>query len=129
MNKILKYIFNICILVLVTISLWPGSLFGYLFYNDMSRQLILIENTFGSTLNHFIYYLLVSLLGFIIYLKNENAKKILIILLLLSTILEFFHFFVPNRSFEFGDLIANILGVLVAYFVVKIYLLFKSKGT
>ena len=129
MNKILKYIFNICILVLVTISLWPGSLFGYLFYNDMSRQLILIENTFGSTLNHFIYYLLVSLLGFIIYLKNENVKKILIILLLLSTILEFFHFFVPNRSFEFGDLIANILGVLVAYFVVKIYLLFKSKGT
>ncbi len=129
MNKILKYIFNICILALVTISLWPGSLFGYLFYNDMSRQPILISNPFGSTLNHFIYYLLVSLLGFIIYLKNENVKKILIILLLLSTILEFFHFFVPNRSFEFGDLIANILGVLVAYFVVKIYLLFKSKGT
>jgi VanZ family protein len=129
MNKILKYIYNICILALVTISLWPGSLFGYLFYNDMSRQPILISNPFGSTLNHFIYYLLVSLLGFIIYLKNENAKKILIILLLLSTILEFSHFFVPNRSFEFGDLIANILGVLVAYFVVKIYLLFKSKGT
>ena len=34
-------------------------------------------------------------------------------------------FIVPNRSFELYDLIGNFLGVLVAYFLVKIYLLFN----
>jgi len=110
----------------VTISLWPGSLYGYLFYNDISRQPILISNPFGTTINHFIYYLLVSLLGFLIYKKKENSQKILVILLFLAATLEFFHFIIPNRSFELEDLIANILGVLVAYSIVKIYLLFKK---
>jgi hypothetical protein len=32
---------------------------------------------------------------------------------------------VPNRSFQIEDLIGNILGVTVAYFVLKIYLLFN----
>ena len=44
----------------------------------------------------------------------------------LSVILEVFHFIIPNRSFQLGDLIGNILGVLVAYSVVKIYLLFNK---
>jgi len=110
----------------VTISLWPGNLYGYLFYNDISRQPILISNPFTTTINHFIYYLLVSLLGFLIYKKKENSQKILVILLFLAATLEFSHFIVPNRSFELEDLIANILGVLVAYSIVKIYLLFKK---
>lgn len=126
MNKTLKYIFSIYILLLVTISLWPGSLYGYLFYNDIRRQPILISNPFGTTINHFIYYLLVSLLGFLIYKKKEDSQKILVILLFLAATLEFFHFIIPNRSFELEDLIANILGVLVAYSIVKIYLLFKK---
>jgi len=125
MNKTLKHIFSICILLLVTISLWPGSLYGYLFYNDISRQPILISNPFGTTINHFIYYLLVSLLGFLIYKKKDDSQKILVILLFLAATLEFFHFIIPNRSFELEDLIANILGVLVAYSIVKIYLLFN----
>ena len=32
---------------------------------------------------------------------------------------------VPNRAFQLNDLIGNFLGVLVAYFLVKIYLHFK----
>ena len=40
----------------------------------------------------------------------------------LSVILELFHFIIPNRSFQLGDLVGNILGVLVAYSVAKIYL-------
>ena len=34
-----------------------------------------------------------------------------------------------DADIKTNSVIANILGVLVAYFVVKIYLLFKSKGT
>jgi hypothetical protein len=44
----------------------------------------------------------------------------------LSAILELLHFIIPNRSLQLGDLTANILGVIVAYSVVKIYL-FLSK--
>ena len=45
---------------------------------------------------------------------------------ILSIMLEVMHLFVPKRSFQLEDLLANILGVMVAYFVVKIYLLFNK---
>ena len=126
MIKFLKLIFHTSILFLIIISLYPGSLLGYFLYGDWGQQPNLIKNPFGTTINHFIYYVFVSLLGLIVYLKNENFQKIFYALFFLSVILEVFHFIIPNRSFQLGDLIANILGVLVAYFVIKIYLLFKQ---
>ena len=125
MIKFLKFIFHISVLFLIIISLYPGSLLGYLLYGDWSQQPNIIENPFGTTINHFIYYVYVSLLAFFLYLKNQNFQKLVYGLFFLSVILESFHFIIPNRSFQLGDLIGNILGVLVAYFVVKIYLLFK----
>ena len=127
MIKILKFIFHISVLFLIIISLYPGSLLGYLLYGDLSQQPNVIENPFGTTVNHFIYYVYVSLLGFFLYLKNQNFQKLVYGLFFLSVILEGFHFIIPNRSFQLGDLIGNILGVLVAYFVVKIYLLFNHE--
>ena len=125
MIKFLKYIFHISVLFLIIISLYPGSLLGYFFYGDLSQQPNLVENPFGTTINHFIYYVYVSLLGFFLYLRNENFKKLVYGLFFLSTILEGLHFIMPNRAFQLDDLIGNILGVLGAYSVVKIYLLFK----
>ena len=117
----LKYIFHFSVFFLIIASLYPGSLFGYLFYGDWSRQPDLIKNPFGTTINHFIFYLYVSLLGFFLYLTNRNFKKLVYIMFVLSIVLEVFHFIVPNRSFQFADLIGNILGVLVAFFLVIIY--------
>ena len=124
MIKFLKSIFHISILFLIIISLSPGSLLGYLFYGDWGVQPNLIENPFGTTINHFIYYICVSLLGFFLYLRSENFEKLIFGLLFLSIILEVFHFIIPNRSFQIDDLFGNILGVIVAYFIVKIYLFF-----
>ena len=126
MIKFLKSIFYISVLFLIIISLYPGSLLGYLFYGDLSQQPNLIKNPFGTTINHFIYYIYVSLLGFFLYLRTENFQKLVYSLFLLSVILELLHFIIPNRSFQLGDLIGNILGVIVAYSVVKIYLLFDK---
>ena len=123
MNLFLKTIFNISTLFLIVISLYPGSLLGYLFYGNLNQQPELIENPFGTTINHFIYYLYISLLGFFIYLREKNFKKIVYGLFFLSIILEILHFIVPNRSFQIGDLAGNILGVVVAYLAIKIYLL------
>ena len=126
MIKLLKFIFHISTLFLIIISLYPGSLLGYLLYGDLSQQPDVIKNPFGTTINHFIYYTYVSLLGFFLYLKNQSFQKLVYGLFILSVILEVLHFIIPNRSFQLGDLIGNILGVLVAFFVVKIYLLFRS---
>ena len=118
----LKFIFHVSVLFLIIISLYPGSLLGYLFYGDWSLQPILIKNPFGTTINHFIYYVYVSLLGFFLYLRTKNFQKLIYGLFFLSVILELFHFIIPNRSFQFNDLVGNILGVIVAYSIVKIYL-------
>ena len=126
MVKFLKFIFHISVLFLIIISLWPGSLLGYLFYSDWGQQPDLVQNPFGTTINHFIYYFYVSLLGFFLYSKTENFKKLVYGLFFLSAILELLHFIIPNRSFEIGDLIGNILGIMVAYSVIKIYLFFRK---
>ena len=124
--KFLKYIFHISVLFLIIISLYPGSLLGYLLYGDWGQQPNLIKNPFGTTINHFIYYFYVSLLGFFLYSRSENFTKLVYGLFFLSVILELFHFIIPNRSFQLGDLSGNILGVVVAYSVLKIYLFFNK---
>ena len=128
MNKFFKFIFHISVIFLIIISLWPGSLLGFLFYEDWRQQPDLIDNPLGTAINHFIYYLYVSLLGFFIYVKNKNFEKLVLGLFLLSIILELFHLIIPNRSFQLEDLLANIFGVIVAYFVIKIYLFFNKYG-
>ena len=124
MNKIFISIFHVSTLFLIVISLWPGSLLGFLFYGDWSQQPDLIKNPFGTTINHFIYYTYLSLLGFFVYAKTEYFRKVVYVLLILSVILELLHSVIPNRSFQIGDLLGNIAGVIVAYLAIKIYLFF-----
>ena len=125
MSKIisfLKLIFYISIAFLVIVSVFPGSLLGLLFYGDSNLQPQLVKNPFGSTINHFIYYLYVSLLGLLLYQKSNFFKKLVFTLFFLSIFLEVIQVILPIRAFQIGDLIGNILGVLVSYFLVKIYL-------
>ena len=117
----LKFIFHISILFLIIISLFPGSLLGFFLYSDFSRQPDLIDNPFGTAINHFIYYFYVSMLGLCLYLKNLNFQRLAYGLFLLSIILEILQFIIPNRTFEIYDIIANFAGVLVAYLLVVIY--------
>ena len=126
MSKILKSIFHVSVLFLIIISLWPGSLLGFLFYGDWGKQPNLVHNPFGTSINHFFSYLYVSLLGLILYLKNKQFKKLVYGLFCLSIALEALQFIIPNRSFQLSDLIGNILGVILAVTLIKVYLLFKK---
>ena len=117
----LKFIFHISVLFLIIISLFPGSLLGFFLYGDLSRQPNLIENPIGTAINHFIYYFYLSVLGLCLYLRNDNFQKVAYGLFFLSIILETLQFIVPNRAFEIYDISANFIGLLVAYFLVKIY--------
>ena len=129
MSKIisfLKFIFHTSILFLIIISLFPGSLLGFFLYSDLGRQPILIDSPFGTSINHFIYYFYLSIFGLCLYLRNPNFQKLVYALFFLSIVLEVMQFIVPNRTFQFYDLIGNFIGVLVAYFLVKIYLHFRN---
>ena len=123
MIMLLKFIFYISLSLLIIISLYPGSLIGYFLYGNLGQQPDLISNPFGITINHFISYFYVSILGLFIYINNQ---KLVFLLFFLAVILELLHFIIPNRSFQPSDLVANILGVVVAYSIIKIYLLLKK---
>ena len=117
----LKFIFHTSIFLLIIISLFPGSLVGFFLYDDLGRQPDFIDNPFGTAINHFIYYFYISILGLCLYLRNRNFQKLVYALFFLSIILEVFQFVVPNRAFEIYDLSANLVGVAIAYILVKIY--------
>ena len=128
MIKVLKFVFYISVLFLIITSLYPGSLIGLVLYGDLSLQPNLVKNPFGTTINHFIAYFYISILGFFLYLEKEKFSLVLRGLIFLSISLEVLQFIVPNRSFQIGDLIGNIFGVMLAYFIIKIYLWFKKYG-
>jgi len=122
----LKFIFHTLILFLIVLSLFPGSLLGFLFYQDLSWEPNLIANPFGTSINHFICYFGVSILGMCLHLRSKKFQQLVYGLFILSIVLEVLQILVPNRTFQFYDLIGNFLGVLVAYFLVKIYLHFSD---
>ena len=121
-----KFIFHISVLFLIIISLYPGSLLGYIFYDDLTKQPNLINNPFGTSINHFIYYFYISMLGLSLNLRSVNFQKLVYGLFILSIVLEVMQFIVPNRAFQLNDLISNFLGVLLAFFLVKIYLFYNK---
>ena len=108
-NKFIFYIFNF---VLIFLYLFPGSFLGCIFYDDCKKQ-PQITSDFIISNNHLYAFFLVSLIGFLTYKKKTQLKKLSIYLILLSIILELFHYIIPDRTFEFPDLFGNFLGVII----------------
>jgi len=119
--SIIKYLFYFSLIILLIIYLFPGSLIGYILYGNIGRQPDFILNPIGTSINHLIFFFYLSILGFIF--RNNQTKFInsFSFLFLISIILEFLHYFIPNRAFELIDLYANSLGVLLAFFMLKFF--------
>ena len=124
MDKTISYLrilFHILTLLLIILSLYPGSILGFLLYGDFGLQpQITIDFGYISS-NHLYAYFLISVLGFFSYLRDEKFNLVVIYLFFLSIILEVTHFVISERSFQIKDLTGNILGVLIAYTIVLIY--------
>ena len=71
----------------------------------------------GTSINHLIFFSYITTLALIIRSKAVNIFTDYKMILFISFILEILHFVIPNRAFEFYDLIANILGVLIIIFI------------
>jgi len=118
--KFIKYLYYFSLAILLILYLFPGSLIGYFFYGDLGKQPSIINNPFGTSINHLFYFSYLTTLGFIYSQIEKKFINDLLFILSLSIILELLHFFIPNRAFELYDLIANIVGVLLIFCLTKL---------
>ena len=124
--KLIKYLYYFSLIALFIIYLFPGSLIGYLFYGDFGTQPDLIPNPIGTSINHALAFLYLSILGLISCFRDKSFNQTIIFLISLSIILELSHYLIPNRSFEFLDLFGNLIGTLIAMIVIISYKKYKE---
>ena len=124
--KIIFYFINIC---LIFIYLFPGSIFGCIFLDDCSIQPQITTDFAEISSNHLYAFFIVSIFGYLTFLKDKQIKYLIIYLILLAILLEICHLFIPQRSFQWSDLFGNLLGVFVVIFfknLINKYGLFKK---
>ena len=126
MFKLFFYLVN---LIFIILYIFPGSILGKIIYGDFNKQPQLTNDfsfsIFDFSSNHTFAFAFISFFGLYLFSK-DNLKKISIYLFSSSIILEFLHIFIPNRSFQFSDLNGNLLGVLVIYLFLFVYLYAKK---
>ena len=111
--KIIFYFLNV---ILIFLYLFPGSLLGIIIYDNKKIQPQLTPDFFISS-NHFYVFTLISIIGFLSFIKKKHIRLLAIYLILLSIILETFHLIIPGRSFEWSDLLGNLLGVFIVIII------------
>ena len=126
--KMIKFLYYFSLIALFILYLFPGSLIGYLFYGDFGKQPDLIPNPIGTSINHTLAFFYLSTLGLISHIRDKGFNQTVFFLISLSIILELFHYVIPNRSFEFLDLFANLFGTLIAIFIILLYKKLNEKN-
>ena len=127
MNKLKNFFkigFYFSNIILITLYLFPGSIFGCFLYDNCYTQpqitKDLIARDFIISSNHIYAFVLLASLGVFSFHNTKKINFLIIYLFLLSIILELFHIVIPVRGFEMSDLFGNILGVILIIFIYKI---------
>ena len=115
--KLIEYVYYFSLLTLLILYLFPGSLIGYLLYGNLGQQPNLIDNPFGTSINHLIFFSFITILATIVRLSVKNIFTSYKFIIFISFILEIFHLIIPNRAFELHDLIANMTGVIIVLLI------------
>ena len=116
-----KYLFYFSFIILLILYLFPGSLIGYILYGNFGKQPNFISNPIGTSINHLLFFFYLGILGFIFRSNQRKFINGFSFLFLISIVLELLHYLIPNRAFELNDLYANSSGVLLAYFIFKLF--------
>ena len=82
-----RFIFYLCNFILIVLYLFPGSLLGCYFYDDCKIQPQITANFIVST-NHLYAYIVLSVIGFLTFRKNNQFNILSIYLIFLSIALE-----------------------------------------
>jgi glycopeptide antibiotics resistance protein len=101
--------------------LFPGSIAGWIIYSDLTKQPQLTNDFMNISSNHFYIFFILSIFGILSYSKHKKLNLLIKYLIILSVVLELSHLLIPQRSFQFGDLFGNILGVVLVLLINKIY--------
>ena len=112
MAKIFFHILNCIILILY---LFPGSILGFLLFEDLNKQPQIYSSDFIS-INHVLAFFILSLLGLYNF-ESKNKKKIYFYLIFASVFLELSHLIIPQRGFQLSDLFGNILGLIISIII------------
>ena len=121
LSNIFKITFHFLNIITIFLYLFPGSILGWIVYRNLKIQPQLTDDFFNISSNHFYIFFVLSITGIFSYLKHKKLNLLIKYLLLLSVILEFSHLLISQRSFQLGDLFGNILGVMVAIIIYKIW--------
>ena len=121
LSNILKITFHFLNIITIFLYLFPGSILGWIFYKDLTKQPQLTDDFISISSNHFYVFFVLSIIGILSYSKHKKFNLLIKYLLLLSVILELSHLLIPQRSFQLGDLFGNILGVMVTITIYKIW--------
>ena len=111
--KIIFYSINFS---LIFLYLFPGSLIGYVVYGSKKIQPQITPDFIISS-NHFYVFVLISIIGFFTFIKQNQIKFLKIYLFSISIVLELLHFLIPERTFQWSDLFGNLVGVIVVIFI------------
>ena len=121
-----KILFNIINTITIILYVYPGSILGFLIYGEFHKQPQITQDFLSISSNHVYTFLLLSSVGLIAYYKS-NKILILNYLILSSIILEILHLLIPNRSFQYGDLFGNVVGVLISILLFTIFNFWRKK--
>ena len=125
MRKIRKYLdlfFKISNFTIIILYLYPGSILGWMVYGNIKTQPQLTGDFLSLSSNHLYTFLILSFTAVLSYSNNQKKLNyIFFYLFFISIILELAHLVIPNRSFQFEDLIGNITGVIISYILMKFY--------
>ena len=119
--KIVEYLYYFSLVALLILYLFPGSLIGHFLYENLGQQPNLIENPIGTSINHLFFFTYLSALGLISRLRSKKIINSFQFLFCISIFLELSHWLIPNRAFEYYDLFANSLGVVIAHLFVNLF--------
>ena len=117
----MKYLYYFSLIGLIVLYLFPGSIIGYFFYGDLSQQLDIIPNPLGTSINHLLAFLYLSIIGLISSRNIISFKRNTFFLIFLAIFSELLHLFIPERSFQYLDLLSNLLGTFVAIAIIFFY--------
>ena len=108
--KIIFYLINCFIIFLY---LFPGSVYGCIFLSDCSIQPQITQDLALISSNHFYAFFVLSVTGYLTYIKKIHINYLIIYLFLVAIVLEILHLIIPERSFQLADLFGNLIGVII----------------
>jgi len=135
--KNINYLYLFSLLVILIFYFFPGDIVSYFIHRNFDTDQKLTQNpialaarffinTGGYSINHILTFSYITAGGLLTYFKEKNFCIGIFFFIFLSILLEVIHLITPNRAFELSDLLANITGVVIIFFLFKLKKKFSS---